>query len=738
MALFRALYASVVLLFAVLVLYQDYAFVHASPVPIQPLAKRQGNGGLMVGLGMSDVTGPIGEITMTGYAELGQKANGIHLRLKARAFIFASASNPSRRVVFVSSDMGSPSHRTRKLAVQYLQSKLSGADAALYSIDNIMVSATHTHSGPGGYSDDFLYQIPNFGATPGARESIAQGIADAIYAAHQDFSSGTVTITRGRLDNASINRSAGSYLNNPASERARYPDDVDRDMVLVSVKSGDRLRGVVNWFAVHPVSMNASNSLVSGDNKGYASYLWELEQRGSGNSKFIAAFAQTNAGDVSPNLEGPHCKDTGAPCDGGKDSCGGNISLCIARGPGYEEGGDQRSTEIIGQRQFQKGKELVESPPPAPTTKVVDASSANVVVDYRHTWIEMSEIAVTNATTGASVKLCHPAMGYAFSAGTTDNPATGISFQGDNDPNGANKPFWNFVRNILKTPSQELVECHKPKVVLLSTGEMSVPYWWQPQKLPVQLFLIGRKLAIIGFPAEITTMSGRRLREAVLAQLVDDNTVDADAEVVIAGLSNLYSSYVTTFEEYQVQRYEGGSTSYGPNTLNGHIQTFKTLAHSFKTGSLPPPSPAFPSTPEPTDNKDVNFLTGVVLDTAPAGKSFGDVTVQPGQGPFGKGSTVKAEFVCAHPRNGASTQSTLGNVELLGGVLPGGASSTYMTVEQQLPDGRWRVVLDDAGWDTKYRWARVGVAESRCTVEWNIRATTSVPAGTYRFRYFGR
>lgn len=45
-----------------------------------------------------------------------------------------------------------------------------------------------------------------------------------------------------------------------------------------------------------------------------------------------------------------------------------------------------------------------------------------------------------------------------------------------------------------------------------------------------------------------------------------------DVELVIAGLTNTYSSYVTTFEEYGVQRYEGASTIYGPHTLDAYIQ----------------------------------------------------------------------------------------------------------------------------------------------------------------------
>jgi neutral ceramidase len=66
-------------------------------------------------------------------------------------------------------------------------------------------------------------------------------------------------------------------------------------------------------------------------------------------------------------------------------------------------------------------------------------------------------------------------------------------------------------------------------------------------------------------------MAGRRLRAAVKQVLVEGNVVGADQEVyvTIAGLANNYASYVTTFEEYQAQRYEAASTIYGPHTLDG-------------------------------------------------------------------------------------------------------------------------------------------------------------------------
>lgn len=42
--------------------------------------------------------------------------------------------------------------------------------------------------------------------------------------------------------------------------------------------------------------------------------------------------------------------------------------------------------------------------------------------------------------------------------------------------------------------------------------------------------------------------------------------------VVIAGLSNAYSGYITTWEEYQAQRFEAAATAFGPLTLDAYIQ----------------------------------------------------------------------------------------------------------------------------------------------------------------------
>lgn len=49
---------------------------------------------------------------------------------------------------------------------------------------------------------------------------------------------------------------------------------------------------------------------------------------------------------------------------------------------------------------------------------------------------------------------------------------------------------------------------------------------------------------------------------------------------IVAGLSNVYSHYIATFEEYAIQRYEGASTIYGPHTLEAYMQQYTYMVDS--------------------------------------------------------------------------------------------------------------------------------------------------------------
>jgi len=65
---------------------------------------------------------------------------------------------------------------------------------------------------------------------------------------------------------------------------------------------------------------------------------------------FVAAFASSNLGDVTPNVKGPRCQKSGKPCDIPGPSCDVN-ELCVASGPGDDM---KESTRIIAKRLFDK------------------------------------------------------------------------------------------------------------------------------------------------------------------------------------------------------------------------------------------------------------------------------------------------------------------------------------------------------------------------------------------------
>ena len=198
----------------------------------------------------------------------------------------------------------------------------------VYSETNIVLSATHTHSGPAGFMQYVLFNVPNLGFIKQTLDGLVVGITESIVRAHDSLGPGKVLLVEAEVEEqASINRSPTSYDANPAEERARYASNLDTNMVQLNFYNAeDEAIGVINWFSVHPNSMNNTNHYISGDNKGAASAMLEKEMGPghlAGQSPFVAAFASTNLGDVSPNTEGPRCQDTGLECDLEHSTCDG-------------------------------------------------------------------------------------------------------------------------------------------------------------------------------------------------------------------------------------------------------------------------------------------------------------------------------------------------------------------------------------------------------------------------------
>lgn len=665
-----------------------------------------------IGIGKADITGPAADVNMMGYAMLEQIVSGIHTRLYARAYIVADPSQDSNRFVFVNLDACMASQAVTLGVIERL--KVEFAD--MYTERNVAISGIHTHSGPGGYLQYVLYDITSLGFVEQSWEAVVSGIVESIRRAHANIKPGKLRINSGELLDANANRSPSAYEHNPEEERARYKYNTDKIMTQLSVTNPEgKGTGAISWFPVHCTSINNTNDLISGDNKGVASQFlekWATKQRSAIDSQstgdsqnkqsevqladdFVAAFGQANVGDTSPNIQGAFCQDTGLPCED-HSLCNGRNKLCIARGPAWPD--NFRSNEIIAQRQADKAQELL-------TSATEDVSGP---IDFRHAFLDMTSIEVREGPYTRAGRTCPAAMGFSFAAGTTDGPGAFDFKQGDT--NGT--IFWKVVGHFLHNPTAAQTSCQAPKPILLDTGNAHIPYEWQPSIVEIQILRVGQ-FVVLCVPGELTTMAGRRLREAMQAQVQPSW---GNVTLVIAGLTNTYSSYVTTFEEYQAQRYEGASTIFGPHTLDAYIQEFSRLADDMMQGK---PTESGPTPPNMIRNQ-WSFLPPVIIDTAPIGSHFGAVTQDVLKAPYHVDDTVTVTFQSACPRNNVRTGDTFLKVQKL-----------------QEGTGKWTTVYTDDDISTKFHWQRPHMlsSESTATVTWKIPEGTE--DGTYMIWNYG-
>ncbi|WP_026913006.1 neutral/alkaline non-lysosomal ceramidase N-terminal domain-containing protein [Patulibacter minatonensis] len=229
-----------------------------------------------------------------------------------------------------------------------------------------------------------------------------------------------------------------------------------------------------------------------------------------------------------------------------------------------------------------------------------------------------------------------------------------------------------------------------PAVDDVQGDKLIVPIGEWSEASPMVLARIGDG-AIVTMPGEATIGVGERTRANVLAQMKGVGV----NRVTIAGLANDYLNYITTPEEYDTQQYEGASTVFGR-----HSGTF--LAD--RAGDLGAASAGRAVTLE---KRDYDASNGVRANgpAYPQGSAAGRLTAQPGD------------------------VRRLGLVDVAWQGAPSGGDkpldSAFVTIERQ--DGaRWVAADNDLG--TAIAWRTD--ADGKYVATWNPPETT--PLGTYR------
>ncbi|KAF8756647.1 Neutral/alkaline non-lysosomal ceramidase, C-terminal [Rhizoctonia solani] len=611
----------------------------AGLLPLQDAYAQQ----YLLGVGIGDVTGPVVETNMMGYADLSQTDTGLHMRQFSRAFIVATPGTNSAkdRILFINSDLQSGDTAIRRGILDQLNQLYPG----LYTEANVALVGTHSHAGVGGFLNNLLPTLTSLGFVKQTYDAIVNGTVLAVKRAHESLAPGTLSLgnycSRHQLEPFSLR-----VRSNPASERAGI------SMIR---------------------TMPSSCSDVQPD-------------AAPGKNTFVAGFVQANVGDTTPNTLGAFCESPGKPWDGQpceyqKSTCGNVTQGCHGRGPGFQIS-DFESNRIIGENQYLGAKKLMASN---------SLTAVKGAVRSLHTYVNMcvAFFGLAFSYLGIDFSYMPAAMGYSFAGGTSDGPGAFDFTQGET-ADGTQNPFWEIVKGIITAPpSQEQKQCHYPKPILLNTGYTKFPYAWQPDIVDIQMMRVGQFVVLV-VPGEFTTMAG-------------------------PGPANTYSHYVTTREEYGIQRYEGASTIYGPFTLEAYQNLYTGLVSYLADGasSSPPAGPI----PEDLTKKAISLQTGVVFDAAPIGKSFGSVLTDV-TGSYKRGQKVTATFQAANPRN---------NLRLEG---------TFLTIDR-LTGSTWSTYRTDSHPSTKFRWTRTNTVLGHSTVEVEWIIESNAPAGTYRVTYYG-
>jgi hypothetical protein len=213
-------------------------------------------------------------------------------RLRARALVLEAGE---RRLVWIAADLIAVDRALTAAVAQRL-------DAAGLSAD-VVVSASHTHSGPGAYLSSGLLGALSVDAEDAAvRDAVVGALVEAARAAMRERQPARVGAGRAPGPDLTV---------------GRLPRPIDQELLVVKVERVGGAPIAVVWnYAIHGTMLGPKNLELSGDVPGLASL--EVERR----TGVPALFVNGAVGDVSPRQHGHRPMETS-----GRDLGGAVVDL---------------------------------------------------------------------------------------------------------------------------------------------------------------------------------------------------------------------------------------------------------------------------------------------------------------------------------------------------------------------------------------------------------------------------
>ncbi|MDP2316892.1 MAG: neutral/alkaline non-lysosomal ceramidase N-terminal domain-containing protein [Pseudomonadota bacterium] len=528
-----------------------------------------------IGLGKADITVYEPGMWMFGWGMPENLSLGVAMPLHARALVVEDGDG---RVATVVCDLGFISQSVRQAVVDRVGAL--GLDE-----HRLLLSATHTHSGPNGYSHYMFYAATAPGFSARVHDGIVDGIVAALRQAVARLAPGRARLAMAELpvsEGIATNRSLAAYNRN--SDVTPLPPErageaVNRRMVVLRLEdAAGRPRGLVSWFPLHGTCIHADNTLLHPDHKGVAAAWCEDAAARGGVDDFVALFAQEAAGDVTPNLAWDPRRR-------------------LMAGPG---GDDAAHVAHVGATQGRFAWGLLHAAAGTPPLSGA-VTGAVRYVDLATQPADPRFAGGLDDVGGAPARA-----GLAFAQGTAEGPgplhgvewlnrwlsaAVGRLHAGPDTPEwlrrqGAKYPWYDLghgvngkVLGFLSTMNLVLELVPERRVAwyrdTVKSGRLgALP--WIPQVLPAQILRIGA-LTIAAVPQEPSTVAGRRLAAAVVR--------GPDETVVVNGYANAYAGYLVTPEEYDHQHYEAACTMFGRWSLPAWCTALSDVRDAMEQGA---------------------------------------------------------------------------------------------------------------------------------------------------------